>query len=138
MPSFARKWNLISIFHASLDNKNPGLDTGALKLRLLLHRFDEFLKLLRMINCHLTQNLSIDGNFFVGHFLYEGAVFFPVFSEGGVEAEDPKAAKSPFLVPAVSVSVFSRFKKSFFRGSVGRFPAPHETFGGSQHFFSSL
>ena len=88
MSSFPRKWNLISISLASLE-KNPGLDTGALKFGLLLHRFDEFLKLLGMINRHLAQNFSVNDNFFIRKLLDESAVFFSVKSESGIETEDP-------------------------------------------------
>ena len=68
---------------------------------------------------HLTQNLAVNGDFFVGKFFDEGAVFFAVRPEGGIEAKNPKTSHGSLLVPAIAVGILSSLEKSFFRGPIG-------------------
>jgi len=95
-------------------------DGGLLYLKLLfLQFFHEFSKLLGILICHLTQNFSVDGNFFVSEFFDEGAVFFAAYPESGIETKNPKLSHGSLFVPAVAVGIFSSLEKSFLGGAIG-------------------
>lgn len=91
-----------------------------------------------MVGGHLGEDFAVDIDLLGCHFGNEGRVFFTVFAESCIEARDPQAAESALFIASIPVGVFAGLEECFFGRAIGRFAAPHETFGGFQDFLSPL
>lgn len=86
---------------------------------LLFHFLNKHRELFRMIGGHFREDFAVDLHFLADHFGDEGAVFFTVHPERGVEARDPEAAEGSLLRPAIAIGVFAGLEESFFGGAKG-------------------
>ena len=131
---------------AALNAKVPRRFTGrgqflAFSLSQLLgslHDFDDLGKCFRIGDGHVRENLAVHLDVGLGKLVNELAVADAVFTDGGIEADDPQGAERALLVTAVSVGVLTGVGYGVNGKANVRLATALETLGGLEDFFAAF
>ena len=103
-----------------------------------LHDFDDLGECFRIGDGHIGENLAVHLDVGLGKLVNELAVADAVFTDGGIEADDPQGAERALLVAAVSVGILTSMGYGVNSKAKVRLAAAIETRGGLEDFFCGV